>query len=100
MSGLGTWRTRGSALLLVWMTLQRLALLVIMVGAMCVVVGDAVVSLWERGSHLLSVLSAIVFPATWIIWPWRHETRGIHLWILFVAGSIAFAILNHDEKAP
>ena len=54
-----------------------------------VVVGDALIELWERGRHLLALLAALVFPVTFLVWPWTHEAFDRPLWAAVVAAFVA-----------
>jgi hypothetical protein len=57
--------------------------------AVVVIVGDAVLDLWERGSRILAVLAGIFFPVTVLVWPWLHDAFGYPLWLAIVAAIAA-----------
>jgi hypothetical protein len=61
-------------------------------GCFLVIVGDAVVTLWQRGQYVLAFVAAGVFPATIIIWPWTYSAFGVSLIVFFVAAAIAYPI--------
>lgn len=82
-----------------WVAIQRLFFTVVAVGAIGIVVGDAVIELWSDGRELLAILAGVGFPITFLIWPWTHEMWGIPLWIFFIAGFVSFSIINAYDRS-
>lgn len=82
-----------------WIATQRLVFTVITIGALVVVVGDAVIALWNDGRHVLSILAGVGFPITFVVWPWTHEAWGIPLWVLFAAGVVSFNIIKAYDRS-
>ena len=72
----------------------------VMWGMFIIIVGDAVVTLWDRGDEVLAVLAVIFFPATIFIWPWTHEAFGYPLWIAFLIAAIAYPISTFVGGLP
>ena len=85
--------------LMLWSALQGLFFVLIAIASLVIVVGDAVIDLWQRGDEVLAILAAVGFPITFLIWPWRHETFGIPLWIVFLAGVISYSIVNAWQRS-
>ena len=75
-------------------SILALLLMLVAVASLVIVVGDAVVELWGDGRHILSVLAAVGFPITFVIWPWTHEAFGIPLWAVFIAGVVSFKLAS------
>ena len=69
--------------------LFALLLRLVVWAAFVVVVGDAVVSLWERGREVLAVVALVFFPVTFVVWPWLHEAFGRPLWLALVGAIVA-----------
>ncbi len=68
--------------------------------AIAIIVIDAVVSLWQDGNYILSVLAAILFPATVFIWPWTHSLWGVSLIIVFAIAVVAYPISTFVGRLP
>lgn len=78
----------------VFVGLQALLVGLAAIGAPAIVVQDAVIDLWNRGEHTWSVMAAVGFPITFVVWPWTHEAWGFPLWIVFIIGSVCFGALK------
>jgi hypothetical protein len=72
-----------------------LLLTIVAMGAVLLVVGDAAVELWRDERAVLAILAVVGFPMTFVVWPWTHEAFGIPLWIVFIAGTIAFSMVKY-----
>jgi hypothetical protein len=57
-----------------------------------IIVGDAVVTLWQRGQYLFALIALGAFPATVFLWPWTHAAFGVSLIWVFAATLIAYPI--------
>jgi hypothetical protein len=57
-----------------------------------VIVGDAVVTMWDRANYVLMVAALCFFPATVFIWPWTHSAFGVSLIFFYVIGAVAYPI--------
>jgi len=64
------------------------------------IVGDAVVNLFQDGRAALGVAAAILFPVTFFVWPWTHHAFGVSLIIVFVVTVIAYPISTFVGRLP
>jgi hypothetical protein len=62
--------------------------------AFVVIVGDAVLTLIQRGGGgiVTAVFALGFFPVTIVVWPWTHEAFGVSLIVFFVAAVVAYPI--------
>jgi hypothetical protein len=79
-------------LLYVVRTLIGVVARLIVYAGFIVIVGDALLTLWERGEYALAVAAAVFFPLTVLFWPWRHDAFGASLIWVFIATVIAYPI--------
>jgi hypothetical protein len=59
-----------------------------------VIVGDAAHMYWLGDNALLSVLSVVFFPVTYVLWPWTHDAFGYPLWAFFFASLAGWWAFN------
>ena len=68
--------------------------------AFALIVGDALITLWDRGEYALAVAAAILFPITIFLWPWTHQAFGHPLWWAFVIAAVAYPISTFVGGLP
>jgi hypothetical protein len=82
-----------------WVAIQRLLFTLIAIGSVVIVVGDAAVELWGRGDEIWAIVAVVLFPVTFLVWPWTHEAFGVPLWVFFLAGTVSYSIINAWDRS-
>jgi TctA family transporter len=63
--------------------------------AVVVIVGDAVIELWNDDNKVLAIASIVLFPITIFVWPLSnldHAAFGYDLWLFLAVAVIAYPI--------
>ena len=69
--------------------LVRLLVRLVFWASIAAVTVDAVVDLWQGGRYMVALAAGILFPVTFVVWPWTHKLFGVPLWFAVIAAVVA-----------
>jgi hypothetical protein len=64
------------------------------------IVYEAGTTLWHHGEKALAVASALFFPVTILVWPWKHEAFNHPLWIVLAILFVSYPISTFVGGLP